>query len=251
MMNTHKRPNRFASLLLCLALVLSLAQPAMAQVTDEDLLAFFDDAVFVGDSIMQQWNNYTKARKAEGQDLIGNATFLAAQSYTLQRASRTDTWEGANLMVRGSRVSLSEGLVRREAGKVFIMLGVNDNGGTHPDRERRHFTAMIDNIRKRLPDIQIFILALTPMTAANEKKSFNQDHLDAYNVMLEELSKEMGLVFIDPGFNLKDERGLLAASYSNDKGIHLNELGLTILIHNFLNAIRGYLETGEVPVVNF
>ena len=109
--------------------------PTLEPMTDEMLDSgrfdeYFDDAVFLGDSITQSLRNYCIAQRRDDADFMGNAQFLAAVSMSVRMASRDMR---TLLKYRGYAVSVTEGLLKMEAGRVFVLLGVNDHAGKYPD----------------------------------------------------------------------------------------------------------------------
>ena len=87
------------------------------------------------------------------------------------------------------------------------------------------FDALLDLITTNLPDTEIYILSILPVSMDIPKKDlelFNSD-IDTINKVYKELADEYGVNYLDINSKfLKD--GILDHKYTED-GVHLNEMG--------------------------
>lgn len=199
--------------------------------------AFFDDAVFVGDSVTNQIRRHCTTRRSEGISIFGSARFLSAGAYSLYLAGlkRVPENEPA-ILYRGSYVTLAQGLKAMEAKQVYILLGLADDPGYNPERDIQRYTKMVARIREALPDIKIMAMSLTPITRQGQSEKTTQKGIDLFNQNLQQLCRELDMTYIDIATPLKNEDGFLPGAYSNDKKVHLSEAGLDILtntLHQF------------------
>lgn len=201
--------------------------------------AFFDDVVFVGDSLTNQIRRYRASKRNEGEEIFGTARFLSAGAYSLYLAGfeRALKDEPA-LFYRGRYVGLGEGLAAMKAKKVYILLGLADDPGMNPERDRKRYTKMIEKIRKAVPDIEIVAMSVTPITEKAQSRKTTQKGIDIFNENLKILCEELGIGFIDIATPLKNENGFLPGALSNDKKVHLNEEGLKILTETLYQYAR-------------
>ena len=204
-----------------------------------DTAAFFDEVVFVGDSLMNQLLRFNLAQKKEGLLPFGEARFLVANSYSLHHASRDKLQTGVNLKYRGREYPLQEALRVMEAKKVFILVGMNDYPGFDEERDVRYWRRMGEQVREAVPGIEVYALSLTPMVKEREIKKLNQAQIDRYNANIEALSREMGFHFVDVATALKNAEGFLDRAMSRDRYVHLSDEAVVILV----NSLQDYART--------
>lgn len=217
-----------------LAALLALGPAAMAETSlapARPEAAWYDDAVFIGDSVGNQLRRYCTTRRAEGEPVLGTARFLTAGAYTIWLASLAKVLQDyPALQYRGRKVTVPQGLQAMEAGKAVIMLGLADEPGRNMDTDISRYRRMVDRIREVLPDIVIVAVSVTPVTKRAESEKTKQKNLDNFNVHLEALCEEIDVGFVDVTTALKTEEGFLNGQLSNDKKVHLNPEGLDIVI---------------------
>lgn len=218
----------FVGLLLATAV---LPAPARAENTWEAADPFFEDTVFVGDSIMAQLGRYQAEAKKAGIPLLGEARFLAAVSYTLFLGSRQKAQpEKITLKIEGNPVSLHEGLKMLGAKRAFVMLGINDNAGAQLEKQIGFYARMVDQIRQTNPGIDLICLSVTPVTKAAQKNRLSQLNIDRFNQALEALCGELGIGYLDVSSALKDKTGCLNRDFSSDRLVHLNKSGYDVIV---------------------
>lgn len=219
---------RLAALLIsCLLLTASL--PAGAEARAEDV--FFEGAVFIGDSIMQQIGRYKMEQEERGRPVLGKAHFMAVSSYTLYQGSRIAPLKHkAALRYAGEKVSLADALHKMEAKKAFILLGLNDRAGTQLSQEMLMYRRLIQRALDRNPGLEMVILSVTPITKGGQTRYLKQENFDAFNRRLEQLCREMGVSFLDMASPLKDEEGYLREDYVADGRVHLNPRGMQAFV---------------------
>lgn len=215
--------------ILCLALaLLAGCAPAAAEAPAAD--AYFDDAVFLGDSIIGQLSRYTHQLRQSGQPTLGTARFLYAGSYTLHSANLKSPGGKVSLLYRGIPGTPHGSLRRMGAGKAFVLLGLNDAAGYRLQKDLARYARLIDNIRAHSPGITLIALSLPPIAEGAQDKSFNQANLKAFNEGLAALCEEQNVLFLDITSPLADEQGYQRPDYSADGQVHLNEAGLSVLL---------------------
>lgn len=85
--------------------------------------AYFDNAVFVGDSIMLGFRNYAMKR----QDTFpGRPQFLAAGSFSVNNALWPVDDKSVHPVYRGEQHQIWESIAMMGSKRVFLMLGMND-----------------------------------------------------------------------------------------------------------------------------
>ena len=225
--------------------------PTLEPVTDEMLDsgrfdAYFDDAVFVEDSITESRRNYCIALQRDDQDFMGNAQFLAAVSMSVRMASSDSR---TLLQYRGNAVSVTEGLLKMGAGRVFIMLGVNDYAGKYPDATLAYFDTLIDAIQEKCEGIEIVIQSVTPVTKRFcQERRITIEEWNGFNVLLEQLCEEKGVQFLSFAELLMDAEGYLADDMTGDGMFHLTPAANAVWIRALRQfAAEQYVLSGAYP----
>ena len=225
--------------------------PTLEPVTDEMLDsgrfdAYFDDAVFVGDSITESLRNYCIAQQRDDEDFMGNAQFLAAVSMSVRMASSDSR---TLLQYRGNAVSVTEGLLKMGAGQVFIMLGVNDYAGKYPDATLAYFDTLIDAIQEKCERIEIVIQSVTPVTKRfRQERQITIEEWNGFNVLLEQLCEEKGVQFLSFAELLMDAEGYLADDMTGDGMFHLTPAANAVWIRALRQfAAEQYALSGAYP----
>ena len=155
---------------------------------------FFADAAFIGNSLMVGFEAYSGITTGDYFATVSASVFSAEP--------------------------LLAGLYEKSYGKVYVLLGINEIGG---DSEvfRDAYRSMIAEIQAAQPAADIYILALTPVTAAKSGSDsfFNMTRIWMYNGVLFEIASEMNCYFLDLCSALADETGFLP-SYASSDGVH-------------------------------
>lgn len=206
-------------------------EPILKTPTQEVVDAsFFDDAVFVGDSITLNLYYY-----ASSSGRLGKAKFLMLKSYAVRHAV-----SGGMLMsYRGEEMDLPTAVAATGAKKAFIMLGMNDIAIMGVEKTIRNWKTMLDRIIEKNPGIQIYIQSMTPIWTGGEVGGLNNENVNLYNRALETFAEENGYTYINVAPYMKDHTGGLATIYSADKYVHITSKGAKAWV-DVLRAFEGY-----------
>lgn len=186
---------------------------------EEVATEYFDDAVFVGDSVSVMLQYYCAATKA-----LGNAKFLCAGSLSATNALGAVTQTSVHPSYQGNKVKVEDGVAATGAKKVYIMLGIN-NISFGLDKSVGDMVALINAIKEKSPDAVIYIQSVTPMSKESNilSQGLNNDKIVQYNARMEELCAQNGWYFVNVAEAFRDENGYLPAEYCSDysgMGIH-------------------------------
>lgn len=203
--------------------------------------SFFDQAVFIGDSISLTLESYCGSTGA-----LGKAQFLCAGSM-----SPTNMLTGQILPEypkgSGQKPAIEESVAATGAKLVYIMLGM-DNIAYGLEKSTGDYVTILDNIQNRNPDVEILVQGVTPMTKNSKSTSnkLNNDTIDAFNVRMLEICQEKGWYYLDVGKRFKDEEGYLREEYCSDKttmGMHFTYEGAKI----WVDYLRNYIPEALAP----
>lgn len=206
---------------------------------------YFDDAVFVGDSITKSFRNYVTEKRESDGHCLGDAQFLGVINMSAIRAARDRiNDDGINFFYRGNTVTFSEAIRGIGAKKVFILFGVNELVWCKWDNETNAFRKLIELVRAVDPDAEIVIQALLPVTTRYcSREGIEIGKWNSYNDVLEELCETDGVTFLSFAEQLMDSEGYLNEELSSDGQYHLNDRGNDI----WISALREYAARQMYP----
>ncbi len=190
---------------------------------------FFDDAVFVGDSVSLGLRNYVTSRRKGGNECLGSAQFLVAGSMGYCNSSGKIGSEGSiHPKYKGKEVTIEDGVALTGAKKVFIMLGLNDFCAYSLDVSMKNVKKTIDRIKEKNPGVKIYIQSVTPVIKSKERGRFNNESINAFNDALRKTADECGCEFVDIAPIMKNSEGCFRDDYCSDpdaQGVHMNSAG--------------------------
>ncbi len=192
--------------------------------TDPVDMDWFSDAVFIGDSRTEGLLLYSSLKAGLGLTHAGLSVLTA----------RTQ----ADFTVDHRKVTLAQALSGGSWGKVYLMLGVNEASWMDEGAFYRTYSALIDDLRRLLPDAQIYIQTLIPVTAyRSAAQAPNNARLARRSDLLAQLCRERQVYLLDVAAALSGPDGALPDHLSTD-GLHLSRAGHHIWIE--------YLQTHTV-----
>lgn len=172
---------------------------------------YFDDAVFLGDSRTEGFRLYSG---------LNTGKYLYATGATVASVfnKSVDTPLG--------KMPLLDALQQMDCGKIYVMLGVNELGWNGTDIFRNQSAKLIERLQADHPDATIVIQSILPVSAKQDAKGsyVNNQRIDAYNQVLQELAETYGVVYLNEAEAVMDEDGYLRADWNFD-GVHLNKAG--------------------------
>ncbi len=171
--------------------------------------AYFDNAVFIGDS------------RTEGLMLYAgpeNADYLTAKGLNVETAMEKPVINRA-----GSKVSVIDALKYETYGKVYIMLGVNELGWAYSELFIKRYGELIDAIRQVQPGAEIYVQSILPVSKEKSEKDsiYNNTNIRKYNELIVKMAEEKGVHFLNVKEGIENPELCLPEEASTD-GVHLN-----------------------------
>ncbi len=185
---------------------------------DEQVDAYFDGSVFVGDSVMLGFGNYSMRR---GGPYLGRMRFLAAVSFSVFNALRPITAKSTHPVYQGQKRYIWDSLAMMDAKKVFLFFGLNDIDMGPLEATCGRYAQVVANIKATCPDAQIHIISMTYTKKGRGKGRLNNPTIRQFNDMLRQMALDNGWGFVDIANPLADANGDLAAGYCSDNYVHL------------------------------
>ncbi len=194
------------------------ASAAAPEITSEEIDAFFDNSVFVGDSVMEDFRNYAMVRR---DTWLGRLKFLAAVSFSTYSALRPVTAKSIHPVYAGEKRLVEDSIAMMGAKKVFMLFGPNDINITGINGTAANYVKLAERIRVQSPDVEFFIMSMPYTVKGHRDNNLYNDNIRKYNETMKNLTIEQGWGFVDIATPLADENGDLIESYSSDRDIHL------------------------------
>lgn len=175
--------------------------------------SYFQDAAFIGDSRTDGFLIYSGI--GCGENLTSNGLSIF----------KLDTKKA--ITIDGESYTIPEALGRKQYGKVYLSLGVNELGYYDDKGFYEAYCKAVDTIRACQPNAVIYIQGLIPLNesviASTGGPSYlTNEHLLVYNDLMKQVAQEKQVAFLDlnPAFAGPD--GQLPADASRD-GVHLTK----------------------------
>lgn len=195
--------------------------------------SFFANAVFIGDSRMQGFQN------ASG---ITQGTFLTSVGLS------TDAMSSQTIATPDGNISVYQGLSGHQYDKIYLMLGTNDLGYYPWESFRPNFEEVIRQFHKLQPDAVIYICSVIYLEEAKTSTSYNtNENVRKINGYLLEVCEALDYCYyINLNEIFSNGYGSLLEGASED-GIHLQpkycEQMLTFLKNHYVEEPSSPEET--------
>ena len=196
--------------------------------------SYFNDAVFICDSISYGFELYVTEKHANGETVLGEAQFLTSGSLSYGNSLWDVSDESVHPTYNGEKMKLEDAIAQIKPGKIFILLGTNDVALYGVEQTIANADTEISRMLEASPGAEIFIMSTTPKYSPAESDvdgALNNADIDALNVAMRQFAVEKGYNFMNIAPLFKDETGGLAADYCSDKegmGIHFTSAAYDI-----------------------
>lgn len=188
---------------------------------------YFDNAVFIGDSISYGLNLYVTEKRAAGEDVLGNAQFLTSGSLSYANALWDVSDSSVHPTYNGEKMKLEDAVAQIKPDKIYILLGTNDVALYGVDATISNADEQIKRLLEASPGAKIIIQSTTPkyISESNANDDLNNEKIDQLNVAMKAFAEDKGYIYLDIATQFKDENGGLASEYCSDQenmGIHFS-----------------------------
>ncbi len=169
---------------------------------------YFKDALFIGDSRMV------------GIEMMGtleDATFFTTVGLSLTGAFTTT----ADVSGVGS-TTLPALLQSRTFGKIYVMLGINDIGGS-VEALKQTYSNLVSRLREAQPDAIIYIMSNLHVSATQDARgtAVNNTNLNNLNDYTKTLADGETVFYLECNDIFDDANGTLSSDLTSD-GIHVD-----------------------------
>lgn len=185
--------------------------PASGQVTYTQVgEEYFEDALFIGDSRTVGLYEYSGMEQA---------AFYASTGLTVYKV-----FDAEIVPVPGTKnkITIEEALQKRQFGKIYFMIGINEMGRGTVDSFMEEYEAVVAHLQELQPNAVIYVQAIMRVSKERSDKGdyINNEGINARNVRIAKLADNEKIFYLDVNPYVCDETGGLNASYTFD-GVHL------------------------------
>lgn len=182
--------------------------PAWEYMTVDE--AWFDDALFIGDSRTVGMSEYGG---------LDNATFYASTGLTIYKLFTAEI-----VPVDGSKqkITIEEALSQRQFAKIYLMIGINEMGTGTVETFMEKYAEVVARLQELQPDAVIYLQAIMRVSSERSAKGdyINNEGIDLRNEEIAKLADNEKIFYLDVNSVVCDENGGLEKSYTFD-GVHL------------------------------
>ena len=182
----------------------------------------YSDAVFIGSTSLAGLSDYK---------YVKSDNMLLSDSITL------GNFNTVVLSAGGVESSISDAVARKKAGKIYIMVGIDDLDSLSSGDPFSELEDFIESVKETNPDVKIYLMSLLPVTSENESRIALNSDVDIYNSRLLEFANKMNVFYLDVSTGFKGNDGKLPASYTEINGIRLKKSGYEQLSEYILTHI--------------
>lgn len=174
--------------------------------------SYFEDAVFIGDSRMEGFRNFSGITKG---------SFVTAVGMELE-----NFYTDAQIATAKGNALVMDALKNLNYSKVYMMLGTNELGAYNMDDVKENYRKVLADIKTcaNTPDPIIYVYSVVyveePLVTTGDY--VNNTNVDAINLKILEMCKEEGYHYINLNEVLSDGSHSLISGASQD-GIHLEQ----------------------------
>lgn len=169
---------------------------------------WFDDAIFIGDSLTEGLSAY---------NLLDSDKVVASTGINPQTILTKDCIEQSD----GSKVTVLHAIANRNPAKIYVMLGSNGVAFIGKDKLIELYGEFVDNLKSAHPDSDIYLQSILPVTHAKEAEDdrYANSKIDEYNAAILQMAGEKKVYYVNVAEAIKDENGCLPADVGAD-GMH-------------------------------
>lgn len=217
---------------------------SMVQVmeTDPVAISYFDDAMFLGDSLADGFKVYTRTGSLALKD--SGACYLTQKSTT----PRTFLQPGVHVDAGRGPVDVWATIQQLQPKKMYITLGTNALMSMDAATFIDGYYKLIDKIRETSPDTMIYVTTVTPVAAwkSQQEPRMSFDKILSFNQRITKMCVEKDLALINLYDVLKSSSGYLREDIAAGDGYHLTPTGYQqwldyLITHTVYNPANQYI----------
>lgn len=203
---------------------------------------YFDNTLFVGDSIMESIRQYVAAQRQQNE-MLGTARFLTSTMGVSLADLVGERNLGIGFTYQGEAKPLENIVAEFAPRRVFLLLGLNGLAAAGPvvDDIVARYLRLISSLRAVCPETEFIVITNPPKVASRwlpdytANRNFGNELIGQFVAALKQMCREQGVPFVDAYESLKDENDALPDHFCRDGYVHLNHQGAAVVVEA-LNA---------------
>lgn len=198
--------------------------------------AYYDDVLFIGDSITMSLMDYVLWQRSLRADTLGDARFLCSTGLGVGNALWQVSESSSHPLYEGAAITLEDAVAKIGASTVILMLGVNDIPNYTLEAYIQNLKVLVFLIREQSPNVNIVFQSILPRIAEGTQELSNQ-RIFEFNLALDRFCLQYGFEYLDVASAMRDENGDLPFDLCSDPttmGIHINDAGCQIWVDYLL-----------------
>ncbi|MEG0616811.1 MAG: GDSL-type esterase/lipase family protein [Oscillospiraceae bacterium] len=192
---------------------------------------YLTDTLFIGDSNMERLVNFEQIKldNFAGKTGMGISSFNTEACVYFEDDSKAYT--------------IAKAVAKMKPRRVIMTFGTNDAGGeTTPKAFVDMYKNAITSIQKSYPHCDIIVNTIPPVAKKRTYNNISMQTIDAFNIALADMAKEMGIKLLNSNEILRGEDGFGKKDYfATEDGIHMNETGAK----EFIKYVRTHAYEGK------
>lgn len=206
---------------------MDIVVPEQAVALDD---SYFEDAVFIGDSRMDGFRNFSGITKG---------SFVTAVGMELE-----NFYTDAQIATAQGNALVMDALKNINFSKIYMMLGTNELGAYDMDTVKESYRKVLSDIKTRSssadPVVYVYSVIYVDEPLVTTGDYVNNANVDTINLKIMEMCKEEGYHYVNLNEVLSDGSHSLISGAASD-GIHLNQ--------EYCRKWLDYTKTHYVPTV--
>lgn len=188
-------------------------------------MEYFDNCVFVGDSLTLGLSSY---------NIFSTDNVFASIGMNI------DKIDTSTITTRFGDVTVLNALIKTNPQIIYIMLGSNGIFWMSNNSMIEKYSQFIDDIKEKLPNAKIYALSIPPVTAEKETILENpvlNSSIDSYNSELLTLANTKNINFVDLNTALKNNDGKLDTDKAERDGYHFKRATYDIMLDYLMTHV--------------
>ncbi|RZT01996.1 GDSL-type esterase/lipase family protein [Cuneatibacter caecimuris] len=187
--------------------------------TAEEVEEFYDNTLFIGDSIIVGFGRYLEALNS---DCLSGPEVVASVGYSLQEALLPLEDCKRHPEYNGTQMTIFDAVSLIRPEKIVLSFGLNDLNMNTVPQIVENYGKVIERLRQINPEVQIYIISCSWVFRGRESATLNNNNVKELNRQVSEFCAKNKVGFINMAPYLSDESGYLYSGYTSDFYIHQN-----------------------------
>lgn len=205
----------------------AVSAPNVQNIENRDF-SFFDDSLFIGDSVCSGLKLYSNLLDVQHVAARGNIGTWNINDYTFQYENSTNETDYMSIVEM------------YHPQKVLLWMGLNDIYMTSADKRNASLQNIADNIHAVWPETEIYAVSMTPIN--HNHKWFEKGAMD----LIEENNKSLeqycmdndNMRYIDVFQCLLSPEEELDTDYDGGDGLHLSQKAYFVILNQIIESIQ-------------